>query len=363
MEVSHTSSTVQTLEGIYTFTVNGWQGVDTTVGTSIESPVFKLCENNWQLRIFPGGSLQAHSGYVSFYLANKDKQKVRVSYSLHAFGESFQSSAIRTFEGITEQVDGWGRDKFVLNTNQNSQNTLGTINVDFTVKIKRYLNLVGDVEPPKTPIKSVPILKICMSSMYNNREFSDIEIHIGERMFRAHKCILANCSKVFRAMLVDSGMIEANSGVITLGSNFDCEAFEEILRYIYVGSFSDNAIINDKFSELLEISMFFDIKNVTEYLEQFLINNISLFSIVDILVVMEKYDLKFVSYHMFNVANITESDKSLIENSEVLSEETKEKIRKKLINISSADLANNTVIPIKQNSSSISLSPAQCIIS
>ena len=83
---------------------------------------FELCGYLWQLRIFPGGSLEAHKKYLSFYLASKANKSARASYKLIAKNQAvgsgsdevFVSSGVRLFEAKGVQIDGWGRDKFML---------------------------------------------------------------------------------------------------------------------------------------------------------------------------------------------------------------------------------------------------------
>ncbi len=73
---------VRKLTGSYIFRVEGYSGLSMTVGASTESPEFDLCSHIWQLRIFPGGSLEAHKGYISYYLASKSSRQARASYRL-----------------------------------------------------------------------------------------------------------------------------------------------------------------------------------------------------------------------------------------------------------------------------------------
>ncbi len=98
--------------GSYRFRVEGYSSLSTKVGESIESPEFKICDYDWQLRIFPGGSLESHKGYVSFYLASKSTKLARASYRLivksqvtGGTDEIFASSGVRTFEAKGIQVD------------------------------------------------------------------------------------------------------------------------------------------------------------------------------------------------------------------------------------------------------------------
>lgn len=68
--------------GIYSFRIEGFSGLSTRAGDSTESPEFDLCGHTWQLRIFPGGSLSAYKGFLSYYLASKSTRPARASYKL-----------------------------------------------------------------------------------------------------------------------------------------------------------------------------------------------------------------------------------------------------------------------------------------
>ena len=112
------TSRVRRASGHFTFRIENYSGLSSRVGDSTESPEFSLCDHVWQLRIFPGGSLEVHRGHVSFYLASKSTRAARASYKLLVINQSptgadetFSSSGVRTFEARGVQVDGWGRDK------------------------------------------------------------------------------------------------------------------------------------------------------------------------------------------------------------------------------------------------------------
>jgi hypothetical protein len=104
-------SRVKKLYGTYRFRVEGFSGLPNRVGESVESPEFSLCGHVWQLRIFPGGSLEQHEGFLSFYLASKSNKIARASYKLSIVNqiiggedETFSSTAIRIFEPKGVQV-------------------------------------------------------------------------------------------------------------------------------------------------------------------------------------------------------------------------------------------------------------------
>jgi hypothetical protein len=105
-------SKVHKSEGAYCFRIEGYSGLSQTVGDSVESPEFSLCGHTWQLRLFPGGSLDAHKGFISFYLASKSGSLARASYKLMVINqiatgedEKFSSSGVRIFEPKGIQVE------------------------------------------------------------------------------------------------------------------------------------------------------------------------------------------------------------------------------------------------------------------
>ena len=111
IEEKFDKSKVKRWQGSYSFQIDGYSGLTSRVSDCIESPEFTLCGHKWQLRIFPGGSLEVHKDYVSFYPASKSNRTARASYRLvipnQIFGladEGFSSSAVRVFEAKGTQV-------------------------------------------------------------------------------------------------------------------------------------------------------------------------------------------------------------------------------------------------------------------
>ena len=110
-EINGSAWRVTSRKGCYYYSVEGYNALSTRVGDCIESPEFTLCGKLWQLRIFPGGSLLNHKGYLSFYLASKSDVRIRASYKLTVMSQvsggdhqTFPSSCIRVFEPRGVQV-------------------------------------------------------------------------------------------------------------------------------------------------------------------------------------------------------------------------------------------------------------------
>jgi hypothetical protein len=83
---------------------------------------FTVCDKVWQLRIFPGGSLPPHAGFLSFYLASKAPTVTRAAYKLMILAqvlgevdEVFVSSGVRKFEARGKQVVNYVSSNMVYN--------------------------------------------------------------------------------------------------------------------------------------------------------------------------------------------------------------------------------------------------------
>jgi hypothetical protein len=214
---------VQKQSGSYTFRIEGYSGLTASVGVSTESPEFRLCGHLWQLRIFPGGSLEAHKNFVSYYLASKSARQARASYKLSVMSqinggtdETFCSSGVRLFEAKGTQIDGWGRDRFILLTSLKDQNMGFYLND--TVIFKVSIVVYGSLETADIPLtgsrnmNSTDItLSDCMHAMLAEAKMdqttADLVILAGESRtpMYCHRCVLKARSPVFHAMLTAPG--------------------------------------------------------------------------------------------------------------------------------------------------------------
>lgn len=64
------------LRGEYTFTIEHFSLLDSRLGQFVDSPDFKLTENSWWLRVFPGGKEVDEADNVSVKLCNGCTEKV-----------------------------------------------------------------------------------------------------------------------------------------------------------------------------------------------------------------------------------------------------------------------------------------------
>ena len=255
---------VRKLQGSYLFRVEGFSGLATNVGTSTESPEFDLCSHVWQLRIFPGGSLEAHKGYISYYLASKSSRQARASYKLSILchynpdgsttqslltnrgttgtpaasnprDESFSSSGVRVFEAKGLQVDGWGRDKFMPAASLLDPSA--GFYVNDTVIFKVEITVYGELEICGFPVMNTAssngsyasLAKSMYSLLKLGSDSADVTLIVGkgaaQERIMAHRCILRARSPVFHAMLGGSDSPMASTRVRSRASTVGSDQY------------------------------------------------------------------------------------------------------------------------------------------
>ena len=256
------------------------------------------------MRIFPGGSLDSHKGYVSYYLASKSTKAARASYKLVILNqqpggtdETFVSSGVRLFEAKGVQIDGWGRDKFMLASVVNEPDN-GFV-VDDIITFKVEITVYGELEssaPVVTTFQhnTAPTLSKNLKDLMNDETHADIalllfsasnpkpkrlsktwtskpsfkipchskaeskvedpdlstDITTSRVKLSAHRCILVARSPVFEAMF-RSGMYEDASGTVEI-DDIDLNVMKALLEFIYSDTIDPKLL--EAYAELLLIA-------------------------------------------------------------------------------------------------------------
>uniref|UniRef100_A0A1I8BFF9 BTB domain-containing protein n=1 Tax=Meloidogyne hapla TaxID=6305 RepID=A0A1I8BFF9_MELHA len=95
--------------------------------------------------------------------------------------------------------------------------------------------------------------------MFKQETFSDCVIKIGNENIKAHRCVLAQNSKVFLKMFEQNGMVEAQNGEIKI---VDCspECFRAMLEFFYNGEI-EKSIFENLVEELFAIAHKYEVEN------------------------------------------------------------------------------------------------------
>lgn len=283
--------------------------------------LFNILGHLWQLRLFPGGSLDSHKGYLSFYLASKSTRSARASYKLCVCSqipggndEVFASSGVRYFEAKGVQIDGWGRDKFALASTITNPD-FGYIQDD-TIIFKVEITVFGDLEflPHNSSNLNTnpPSLSKCFENLLDTEgdNVHDIEIVFGgscTSRLRAHKCILLARSPVFCAML-RLKMFEATTGLILI-PDIEHDVMKEVLRYIYTDKPVETPVMELMCEGLFCAAAKYQIVGLLCQCEEYLLTQLSVETVIPLLRLGDTYcstklksqALNFIAAHSGNV--------------------------------------------------------------
>src|SRR5437773_11121108 len=111
----------------------------------------------------------------------------------------------------------------------NSFSSLENINV----LIKSFINSNKDA----LPLKHIGKLVDDLTNLFNESDYYDMEIEVGEndniKIFKAHSNILKSRSSYFKAALLDGWVKRAENGIILFEKkNISQKIFEVLLMYV-----------------------------------------------------------------------------------------------------------------------------------
>ncbi|KAF7636798.1 hypothetical protein Mgra_00003744 [Meloidogyne graminicola] len=116
-------------------------------------------------------------------------------------------------------------------------------------------------------------LKDFYFNMFKQETFSDCVIKIGNELINAHRIVLAGNSNVFCRMFEQSGMVEAQNGIVKID---DCtpECFRAMLEYCYTGSIT-KSILETLAEDLFAVADKYELVPLKDKCEHFMASIIS----------------------------------------------------------------------------------------
>ena len=118
--------------------------------------------------------------------------------------------------------------------------------------------------------------------LYAENEFVDVKIICKEKTFACHKAVLSCHSKVFKTMIRNKSLTEKQTGVMVINENdFNSEAMEQVLFYLYHGNVQDIKMIN---TDVLRAADKYEVIGLLEVCAKYLESNLSSENALDVLV-------------------------------------------------------------------------------
>uniref|UniRef100_A0A1I7YCP1 BTB domain-containing protein n=1 Tax=Steinernema glaseri TaxID=37863 RepID=A0A1I7YCP1_9BILA len=262
----------------------------------------------WELHVYPNGKREEDVGNVSFFLRQvglqRGEEPIMTEFQIYTTDkDGNRVSVCRDTKDFTNQQ---GRGKFQVQR----EKMTGALKHDGS------LVLICEVEyfPPgaKLTVEQADesefdseefeerheyCLRSAMKDMFESERLADCTINVDGKEFKAHRCILAQHSEVFRSMFTNDSMIEAQKGEIDI-TDSKPEAVRAMLEFIYTGSTTltladgyNGSYQSDKqyAQDVLAIADKYAILSLKEQCERFLANSVDAKTVASTIMFADTY--------------------------------------------------------------------------
>ncbi|CAL4941865.1 unnamed protein product [Urochloa decumbens] len=205
-------------------------------GKSIRSRPFRAAGLSWRIDYYPNGLLRDCADHIAVYVSHDHHAggggelaavKVRAKFSLldHA-GEPVPSHIMTTFSPSND-LPIWGFYNFVRHAWLEASPHLVDDGFSIRCDVFVYSEDAAAAPPP-------PELSRHLGGLLASGDGADVAFKVGGdgETFRAHRCVLAARSPVFRAELLGP-MKEGNADSVVEVGDMDPEVFRVLLEFVY----------------------------------------------------------------------------------------------------------------------------------
>lgn len=289
-------------------------------------------EAKMHVKLFPSGETANERGFISVYLYDESDEIVSTKCTLFVVCPTTGRKVKHRVYGIREFNFNYGTGYGWPKCFDRGLMELYTKNDKLTLVFE--ITVIGEKETVELVVDRPGNVALSpsyhqkhffkdLSVLYSTKEYSDITIKCGGKIFPCHKIILASRSPVFKKMF-DSDMVEKRTGSVEI-KNMTPEVLEGLLEYIYTCLPSRRIHMIAK--ELLAASDQYQIDKLKELCQLNLCSNTEVGNCIELLVLADLYrastlkshTLEFVSQNMDKI-NISECKKTLVSHPSLLFE-------------------------------------------
>jgi len=291
---------------------------------------------HWKMKLYPKGDTPEASGYLSVYLSNQTESEVKARYEFTILDvtKNKQNRVKSTFTQFKAKPDSWGFRKFISTDFLKSRSSQWlpednlTIVCDVSI-IGAERTLSGSKYPeesaknPKPKHKCHKQLSTDLETAFHNKDFADVKVACGDRVFECHQFMLSARSPVFRAMF-QSDMTEAQTKRVDI-QDLQPDVVNDMLLYIYTGNTPN---LNRVAGELLAAADKYQLEQLKNICEERLCNSLEIGNSVSHLVLGDMYQaqqlkrmsLQFVVRNMSSVVRSRDWRERLIDHPALMAE-------------------------------------------
>jgi len=289
-------------------------------GNCLRSTVFRdpaFSDACWQLCLYPGGKREENANNVSLFLKmsattpSKEvllKAEYRFYFLDDADSPRFSNINIGDFHAKPPKGGhSWGL------RNIPRQKVLSCVREDDSLLISCHIELIPDINKIRcitTRNQLAPFLDTqtvasgflsSFARLQTDAETADCTIRVAHRhQLRAHKCVLAAHSDVFRAMFfVHSDLRETRESMVDI-EDFPIEPIQIMLDYMYTGI----AKIDERADEVLALADKYGVEHLKTICEQGLLNRLDRHNVCALLSIADIYSAKHLHLGCVDVVKL-----------------------------------------------------------
>jgi len=280
--------------------IDNYSSRDKTRGVKTLSDIFTIGPNDhkFQLGIYLGGYKNTNS--VGIFIQPFPHHHVLISFKLTVCGTNKKElPLINKFfiDGSLPSIGHIGNNTLLLSDLIDPDN--GFIVND---KIKIIISNMNCRQMKPAPNLNNNLLHQRVKDMYDDPQYCDFVIQIGENKINVHKCILASSSPVFKSML-NNGMHESINGVLYIKddeyNDVRFDAMKEVIKFIYTNSFSDEFVLTNMVDDVYTIVSKYQIYELDCELEELISNSICNDNVFKYFNLANKFNLTFIKQKTF----------------------------------------------------------------
>ncbi|CAN6311124.1 unnamed protein product [Urochloa humidicola] len=267
----------------------------------IDSCPFTAGGSSWHISFYPNGYKSDAAEFVSVFLdldqsiAEPVKAKARFTL-LDQAGEPVPSHSWTTMiHEFRKATCGFGYPKFInrawLEESKHLKDDRFTIRCDVIINKE----LRAEARQPQLPLVAVPPSNLHQNfgDLLASKEGADVTFQVAGETFKAHKCVLAALSAVFKAE-VFGAMKEGADGAVILIDDMHAQVFRALLGFLYTDTLPEGLNVKGKegaamAEHLLVAADRYNLERLKLICEDKLCSHIDLDSVVTILALAEQH--------------------------------------------------------------------------
>lgn len=275
----------------YMWTIDNYSFVNLETGKSLPSPTFLAANNQskWQLLLYPGGKNEETKSYVAVFLTLASPDKIMAQYEFCIIDENGEEQNVcKCAPSLFTKSNGFGSNFILKSTlEQKPGSLLPNDRLNILCKMRISANDVRHLtEANAIQLKaSKHTLSSDLEALFENKQFTDVELNVNGVTLHAHRIILASRSPVFCAMF-QNDMKEKKERKIDI-SDVQPKVMKEVLRYLYTETVNG---LSSMGKDIMAVADKYDLQGLKIMCEKALSDDFTIGNVIEILVYADIYN-------------------------------------------------------------------------